>query len=173
VRLVETLALARSDPAWAQLQLANTVLTGGFYSSLLYHDLREVHGYAYDIESRVSAERVRATFGIEYGCDPRNVLPAEAQVKAVLEQLQREPIDSDRLLRSKALLMGEVPIRESSYDGVTAELLRYATLGLPLNQNVLDAGAELSATAQSVQAALAKYIRPNAFVRVVTGPGPQ
>jgi zinc protease len=172
VRLVETLALVRSDPAWAQLQLANTVLTGGFYSSLLYHDLREVHGYAYHVESRVSAERVRATFGIEYGCDPQNVLPAEAQVKAVLEQVQREPIEADRLLRSKALLMGEVPIRESSYDGVTAELLEYASLGLPLNQNVIDAGAELSATAQSVQAALAKYIRPNAFVRVVTGPGP-
>jgi zinc protease len=173
VRLVETLAVVRNDPAWAQLQLANTVLTGGFYSSLLYHDLREVHGYAYDVESRVSADKIRATFGIEYGSDPQNVLPAEAQVKAVLEQLQREPIDADRLLRSKALLMGEVPIRESSYDGVTAEWLRYATLGLPLNQNVIDASAELSATAQTVQAALAKYVRPNAFVRVVTGPAPQ
>ena len=33
-------------------------------------------------------------------------------------------------------------------------------------------GAELSATAESVQAALAKYLRPDAFVRVVTGPAP-
>ncbi len=39
----------RTDPAWAPLQVANTVLTGGFYSSLLYHDLREVHGYAYSV----------------------------------------------------------------------------------------------------------------------------
>ena len=76
------------------------------------------------------------------------------------------------MLRSKALLMGEVPIREASYDGVTGLLLGYATLGLPLNQNVLDAQAELAATAETVQAALAKYVRPNAFVRVVTGPGP-
>jgi zinc protease len=173
VQLVQTLALVRSDPAWAQLQLANTVLTGGFYSSLLYHDLREVHGYAYDVESRVSSGRVRTTFDVEYGCDPKNVLPAQAQVKAVLEQLQLQPIEPDRLLRSKALLMGEVPIRESSYDGVTAELLRYATLGLPLNQNVVDAQAELSATAASVEAALQKYIRPDGFVRIVTGPGAQ
>jgi predicted Zn-dependent peptidase len=69
--------------------------------------------------------------------------------------------------------MGEVPIREASYDGVTSQLLDYATLGLPLNQNVVDAQAQLAATAASVQAALAKYVRPNAFVRVVTGPGPQ
>jgi zinc protease len=173
VQLAETLPIFRDDPAWAPLQLANAVLTGGFYSSLLYHDLREVHGYAYDVESRVRADRTRGSFAIEYGCDPQNVLPAEAQVKAILAQLQQQPIASDRLLRSKALLMGEVPIRESSYDGVTAELLRYATLGLPLNQNLIDARGELSATAESVRAALAAYVRPNALVRIVTGPAPR
>ena len=155
-----------------KLQVANTALTGGFYSSLLYHDLREVHGYAYNVESCVSAGAfldVRSS----YGCEPQNVLPAQAQATAILRQLQESPIESDRLLRSKALLMGEVPIRESSYDGVASELLRYSTLGLPLNQNVVDAGSELSATAASVQAALAKYVRPNAFVRIVTGPAPR
>ncbi|HYL28106.1 MAG TPA: pitrilysin family protein [Candidatus Nitrosotalea sp.] len=173
VQLAETLSVLRGDPAWAPLQLANAVLTGGFYSSLLYHDLREVHGYAYDVESRVSADRTRASFAVEYGCDPQNVLPAEAQVTAILEQLQQQPIAADRLLRSKALLMGEVPIRESSYDGVTSELLRYATLKLPLNQNLIDAQGELSASAESVRAALAAYVRPKAFVRIVTGPAPR
>jgi zinc protease len=173
VRLVETLPVLRADPAWAPFQVANTVLTGGFYSSLLYHDLREVHGYAYSVESRVAAGRFRSTFHVGYACDPSNIVPAETQVRLVLEQLQREPIQSDRLLRSKALLMGEVPIREASYDGVTQQLLHYADLGLPLDQNVLDAQAELTATASSVQAALAKYLRPSAFVRVVTGPPPQ
>jgi len=172
VQLVETLALVRTDPAWAQLQLANTVLTGGFYSSLLDHDLREVNGYAYNVDSDVSAGKTRGIFSIDYGCDPKNVLPAEGQVKAVLEQLQREPIEADRLLRSKALLMGKVPISESSYGGVTSELLRYATAELPLNQSRIDAQAELSATAAGVQAALAKYIRPSGFVRIVTGPAP-
>lgn len=173
VQLVETLPITRDDPAWAQLQLANSVLTGGFYSSLLYHDLREVHGYAYSVESRVAAGRTRSTFDVDYACDPANVVPAQLQVQAVLAQLQGEPIEPARLLRSKALLMGEVPIRESSYDGVTEQLLAYAILDLPLNQNVLDAQAELGASAASVQAALAKYLRPKAFVRVVTGPPPR
>ncbi|HEY1868794.1 MAG TPA: pitrilysin family protein [Candidatus Cybelea sp.] len=172
VQLVETLPIVRADPAWAPLQVANAVLTGGFYSSLLYHDLREVHGYAYDVESRVGADRVRATFAVEYGCEPQDVLPAEAQVQAVLGELQRQPIDADRLLRSKALLIGEVPIRESSYDGVSGQLLRYSALDMPLDQNLVDARAELSASAASVQAAMAKYIRPDAFVRIVTGPAP-
>jgi zinc protease len=173
VQLVETLALVRTDPAWAQLQLANTVLTGGFYSSLLFHDLREVHGYAYSIESSVAAGKVRGTFSLEYGCDPQNIVPAESQITAILAQLQRDPIEPDRLLRAKALLMGEVPIREASYDGVTEQLLKYASLDLPLDQNVIDARAQLGATQESVRAALTKYVRPRDFVRVVTGPGPR
>ena len=54
--------LVRTDPDWALLQLANAALTGGFYSSLLYHDLREVHGYAYSVGSGFSAGKVRGTF---------------------------------------------------------------------------------------------------------------
>ncbi|HTU81790.1 MAG TPA: pitrilysin family protein [Candidatus Acidoferrales bacterium] len=173
VRLVETIGLHRTDPDWPAMQLANAVLTGGFYSSLLYHDLREVHGYAYDVDSSIDAGKVRSTFGLDYGCDPVNVVPAQSQIVAVLAQMQQRPVDADRLLRSKALLMGDVPIRESSYDGVTDQLSSYALQGLPLDQNVIDARAELAATAADVRAAMAKYVRPEGFVRVVTGPGPR
>jgi zinc protease len=173
VQLVETTDLLRSDPAWAPLQVANTVLTGGFYSSLLYHDLREVHGYAYSVDSRFVTGKVRSSFHIDYACDPQNIVPAQSQVAAILTQLQTKPAETDRLLRAKALLMGDVPIRAASYDGVSALLLNYATRDLPLNQGTLDAQAELAATKDDVQAALAKYVRPSSFVRIVTGPGPK
>jgi zinc protease len=69
--------------------------------------------------------------------------------------------------------MGEVPIRESSYDGVASQLLRYSALDMPLDQNLVDARDELAASAATVQAAMAQYIRPSAFVRIVTGPAPR
>ncbi len=173
VMLAETVSLVRTDPDWATLQVANAVLTGGFYSSLLYHDLREVHGYAYSVESGLNAGKVRSAFSVSYGCDPQNILPAQAQVVAVLKQLQTQPIESDRILRSKALLMGDVPIRESSYGGVSRQLLDYAVRGLPLDQNMIDARAELATTPAQIEGAMSKYVRPDGFVRVVTGPGPQ
>ena len=122
------------------------MLTGGFYSSLLYHDLREVHGYAYSVESRVAAGKTRATFALDYGCDPQNIVPAQSQIAGGPRATAAAADRSGPALRSKALLMGEVPIRESSYDGVTEQLLGYASLGLPLDQNVLDARAELAAS---------------------------
>lgn len=172
VELSETTSLLRTDPEWATLQLANTMLSGGF-SSLLYRDLREVHGYVYYVSSSVSAGKVRSTFDLRYGCDPKNIVAAQNQIVAVLQQLQHAAVDPDRLLRSKAMLMGDVPIREASYDGVARQLLTYAVRELPLNQNMVDAAAELAATPAQIQAAMAKYVRLDGFVRVVTGPGPQ
>ncbi len=173
VQLVELADVHRKDAAWAPLQLANTALTGGFYSSILYHDLREVHGYAYAVGSRLSAGKVRSTFTVQYACDPQNIVPAENLVVADLRELQAHPLSNEALLRAKALLLGDVPIRQASYDGVTSLLLGYAADGLPLDQYETDAQAFLNATPASVQAAFAKYVRPQSFVRVVTGPGPK
>jgi zinc protease len=172
VQLEETIPLVRTDPDWAPLQVANAVLTGGFYSSLLYHDLREVHGYVYFVESSVNAGKVRGTFGVQYACDAKNIVPAEGQVTAILRQLQQQPIEADRILRSKALLMGSVPLREASYEGLTGQMLTYAVDGLPLDEGVIEASAELTSSANAIQQAIAKYIRPDSFVRVITGPPP-
>ncbi len=173
VRLVESIDLMRKDPDWANLEVANTALTGGFYSSLLYHDLREVHGYAYAIGSTIAAGRVRSTYEVSYGSNPENVVPAEQQVIAILDGLQKTPLKPARLLRAKAMLMGDVPIREASYNGVMSLLLDNALSGLPLDQNLIDARRELDASPQSVQASVAKWIRPSDFVRVIVGPGPK
>jgi zinc protease len=172
VQLVETTGLLRKDPDFAPLQVANAILSGGFYSSLLYHDLREVHGYVYYVGSRLQTGKVRSTFSVNYGSDPKNVLPAESLVINDLRQMQRHPVASDRLMRAKAQLMGEIPISQDSYDGVDALLLRYATLGLPLDQYSIDAQRELNATPSAIRAAMSKWVRPDGFVRIVTGPGP-
>jgi zinc protease len=131
-----------------------------------------VHGDVYNVSSSVNAGKVRGTFSVQYGCDPQNIVPAQGQVIAVLKQLQQQPIEPDRILRSKALLMGRVPLREASYEGMARELLSYAVEDLPLNEGVVEAGAELASSASALQAAIAKYVRPDAFVRVVTGPPP-
>jgi zinc protease len=172
VQLVELNDVRRTDPDWAPLQVANTALTGGFYSSILYHDLREVHGYAYSVESSLNAGKVRSSFSISYACDPKNIVPAQNAAVGDLRRLTTTPLTKNDLLRAKALLLGEVPIRQASYDGVTSMFLRYADQDLPLDQYELDAQHYLDASAADVQAAFAKWIRPDDFVRIVTGPGP-
>jgi zinc protease len=170
VTLGETIPITYHDADYPLLNLGNTVLTGGFYASLLFHDLREVHGYAYTVSSSVGGGKNRSAFTVSYGADPQNVERAERLVVDDLTSLQRKPLPDDRLTRAKALVVGELPVRQESYEGLAGQLLTYGTTGRPLDQDRLDARAQLQATPEQVRAAFAKWIRPHDFVRVVQGP---
>ncbi len=173
VNLIETTALKRTGADWPALQVANTILSGGFYSSLLYHDLREVRGYVYYVSSSLSTGKTRSTFSVGYGSDPDKIVPAQQLAVADLRRMQTQPVATDRLLRAKAQLMGDIPIALESYDGVGQILHRYASFGLPLDQNLIDARRELTVTPAQISAAMRRWIRPGDFVRIVTGPSPK
>jgi zinc protease len=170
VRLAETLPLTFKDPDYPVLRLANTVLSGGFYASLLFHDLRELHGYVYTVGSSFSAGPTRGTFSVTYGADPQNVARAARLVVDDLATLQKKPLDADRLTRAKALVLGELPIAKESYEGLAGQLIAYGSTGRPLDEDRIEAAAALAATPERVRAAMAKWIRPNDLVRVVVGP---
>jgi zinc protease len=173
VLLTQLNGIRRDDPDYDALKIANAALSGGFYSSILAHDLREVHGYAYEVGSSIAPSKTRSSFSVNYACDPKNIGPAQAAAIADLTRLQTTPLAENDLLRSKALLLGSVPIAQASYDGVASIFLSYSEQGLPLDQYEIDAQRYLDATPAQVQTAFAKWIRPNDFVRIITGPGPQ
>jgi zinc protease len=170
VTLAETMPLTFNDPDYPLLQLANTVLTGGFYASLLFRDVRELHGYAYTIDSSLNASRNQGSFRISYGSDPRNVDNAQRLIVDDLAMLKTKPIETGRLQRAKALVVGELPVSQESYTGLADRLMAYASSGRPLDTDRRYAEAQLNATPASVEAAFAKWIRPTDFVRVVEAP---
>ncbi|HEY3999930.1 MAG TPA: pitrilysin family protein [Candidatus Xenobia bacterium] len=173
VELVETLGLTRKDPDFAPLMVADTVLSGGFYASLLFHDLREIHGYVYSVSSRVALAKIRSTFSIDYGAMPDKVNLACSAALRELQALQQTPLPVERVLKAKALLMGGIPTEEQSYDGLAGRLLYYAINDLSLNQGRLDAQAELAVTPEQLRNAVKKWIRPDGFVRIIQGPAPR
>jgi zinc protease len=172
VQLAQVLDLKRADPDWPLVQVANNILGGGGFGSLLMDDLRVRHGYVYNAYSMLGSNKNRSTFTIGYACDPDKIVPAQQLALADLRSLETGDIAPDRLRRSKAMLMSDVPLRAASFDGVATHLLQYASFGLPLDQATIDAQRELDATAATVKAALSKWIAPNSFVRVIKGPGP-
>ncbi|HYW53108.1 MAG TPA: pitrilysin family protein [Dongiaceae bacterium] len=170
VTLGETIPISYRHPDYPLLRLANSVLSGGFYASLLYHDLRELHGYAYSVGSSISGGKNRSRFEVTYGADPRNVARAARLVVDDLTLLQRKPLPADRLTRAKALVLGELPIAKESYEGLAGQLIAYASTGRPLDEDRRQAAAALAATPERVRAAVARWIRPKDLVRIVVGP---
>jgi len=169
VTLAETLPMTYNDSDYPVLQLANAALSGGF-GSLLYHDVREVHGYAYTVDTSVAGGHNRSTFRVNFGAYPQNTARAKQLIVTDLTSLQKKDLPADRLVRAKALLIGQLPVRSESYDGVASTLLTYSVTGRPLDTDRRYAQAELAASADAVRAAMAKWIRPQGFAGVTQGP---
>ncbi len=169
VTLAETIPLGYLNPDYPILQLANTALSGGF-GSVLYHDVREVHGYAYTVQSSFNAAHNRTLFSVNYGADPQNAARAQRLIVDDITALQNKALPADRLIRAKALILGELPVRQESFDGVASQLLQYALTERPLDQDRISARAQFAASGEAVRSVLAKWVRPKSFVRAVLAP---
>jgi zinc protease len=173
VILAHTLALNRSSPDYYALALGDAVLSGGLYSSRLSDDLRKNAGLVYSVGSVLEAGRTRANYFIEYACDPQNVSKAAAIATRDLQQMQTVPVDGAELTRAKALLLRQIPLRESSISAIAREFLAERELDLPLDEPIRAARRYIALSAAAVQAAFHKWMRPGGMVRVSQGPAPQ
>jgi len=110
---------------------------------------------------------------VAYGCDPQNVSKARQLIERDLVAMQKEAVTPAELQQAKALLLRQLPLAESSEDGVANALVRRAEIGLPLDEPERAAKRFYGLTADDVRAAFAKWIRPDDFVQIVRGPAPQ
>jgi zinc protease len=172
VFLAQQLTLDRFDPDYYPLQLGNHVLGGGFYATRLYHDLRQVAGYVYNIDVSLEAAKTRAHYTVTYGCDPRNVAKARALIQRDLEQMRTQDVSDGELNQAKSLLLRQIPLGQSSEESVADGLVARAEMGLPLDEPYRAAKTYVELDAVRVKAAFSKWIHPEELVQVVRGPAP-
>ena len=170
VTLAETLGITRQHPDYYALELGRTVLSGAFYATRLYRDLRGDAGLVYSVDAVLDAGRTRSLFGVSYACDPPNVSRVRAIIEQNLRTMQTATVPDKELLQAKTLLIRQVSLARSSLDGIAEELLRLSKEGLPLNEPTIAAKRFRDLTAEEVRQAFARWIRPNDFVQVTLGP---
>lgn len=170
VTLAETVGLTRSHPDYYALQVGNHVLTGAFYATRLYRDLRERSGLVYSVEAWLRAGKTRSLYQVSYACDPPNVSKARALVERNLRQMQTTPVTAAELRQAKTLLLRQIPLSRSSTDNLAGELLHLSLEGLPLDEPERAAKRYLETTAAQVRAAFARWIQPRDFVQITLGP---
>jgi zinc protease len=173
VTLTETLGLNRANPDYYALNLGNQALGGAFYASRLSRDLRENSGLVYTVSTSLNVGRTRGFYSIAYGCDPENVSKARAIVEKDLKDLQESQVTADALRQAKVLLLQQIPLSESSVSAIAGGFLARTNNDLPLDEPTQAANRYAAMTAQQVQAAFAKWIRPGDLVQITEGPNPK
>jgi zinc protease len=127
----------------------------------------------YSVDVVLNAQKTRTIFTVDYACDPQNVSKARQLIQRDLIAMQKEKVTPAELQLAKALVLRQLPLAESSEDGVANALVRRAQIGLPLNEADRAAKRFNELTADDVRAAFAKWIRTDDFVQIVRGPTPQ
>ncbi len=173
VALAEELDLNRFSPDYYPLQLGTHVLGGGFYATRLYHDIRQIAGLVYSVDVSLSADKTRATYSVDYGCDPANVSKARALVERDLNQMRTEEVSAAELHQAKALLLRQITLGESSEESVAGAMLVHAELGLPLDESNRAAKRYIELNAGDVKAAFARHVDTGKLVQVTRGPAPK
>jgi zinc protease len=85
----------------------------------------------------------------------------------------RSSVAAYGLRQAKTLLLQSIPLSQSSTVGIAQLFLDLSMKGLPLDEQARAATRYLESTAEEVQAAFSKWIRPGGFVQVSLGPKPK
>ncbi len=173
VLMAQMLDLDLHSPARYALQLGNEVLGGNGFASRLMMAIRVNHGYAYGAGSGLQFDRARSYFFVTYASDPSKVKPVDGLVYQNLEQMRNTPVTPSELTNSKQAQIRSIPRRISSVNSIAGHLLVWGYQGEPLNQPMIAAKHYLELTAQQVQEAFKRYIKPTNLVQVVQGPEPK
>lgn len=169
VTLAESLGLTARDPDHFALTLGNEALGDGF-SSRLYRDLRVRTGYVYTVRSHLAWNRQRAAYTITFGADPSKVAPARDAAIHDVADMQAHPLGEDELTMAKASLLHGLSLQQASLDSIAATYLHLSNLGLPLDNGNMAASAYYNMTAQDVQKAFARWLRPADMAEIIKGP---
>ncbi len=173
VYLAETLGLTRSNADYYRLELGNHVLGGAFYATRFYRDLRENEGLVYYVGSNFGIHKTRGTYEVSYACDPDKVTQARNIIIRDLKQMQDSEVTAKELKQAKALVLREIPLSESSVNGVARGLLARALEDLPLDEPIRAAHIYMKIDAKEIQKAYVKWLRPDDLVQVTEGPAPK
>lgn len=173
VTLEETLQLTRQHPDYYPLQLGFNILSGGFYATRFYRDLRQKSGLVYAVESFFHAGKTRSSFQVFYGCDPQNVGKARDVISWNLLEMQRKLVPDRELRQAKTLLLRRMLLDRTSADSIGNQLLEYSLLNLPMDEPIRAGKRYRSINAREVRDAFGKWIRPDGFSQVTRGPSPK
>jgi zinc protease len=87
--------------------------------------------------------------------------------------MQTAPVPQSELARSKALLLRQIPLEESSVDNIARGFILRRDLDLPVDEPTLAARRYVTLTPTEVEAAFQRWMRPDDLVRLSEGPPPQ
>jgi predicted Zn-dependent peptidase len=150
------------------LQVTNSLL-GGSFSSRITTNIREQKGYTYSPISRLASHYHDASWVQSADVTTAVTGPALKEIRGEIDRLRREAPGQQELQGIKNYMSGVFVIRNSSREGVIAQLQFVDLQGLGENWLRDYVPNVLKVSSQQVQAMTEKYLDPGKMALVVVG----
>jgi predicted Zn-dependent peptidase len=165
-------AIARTDPRYPALQLANLVF-GGYFSSRLVENIREDKGYTYHARSSLEFTPSGATLLVESDTASGVTAPALLEIRYELARLGVVPPKESEVDSVRQYAIGSLLIATASQTGLASQLAALVALGLGVDWLVEHPARLASVTAEEIAAAALEFYSPTRYTGVVVGDAAQ
>jgi zinc protease len=162
--------IPREHPDFFALSMVTMILGSLGLMGRLGERVREREGMAYYVGSRSVSRLWAGEWVASAGVAPQNL---DAVVAAILEEVDRireAPVTEEELADARDHLIGSLPLRMETGDGIAAYLLNTEYYGLGLDYVLRYPDYIRAETRASLQAAAARHVDPARFSLVAAGP---
>jgi zinc protease len=161
-------AVARTDPRYPALQLANLTF-GGYFSSRLVENIREDKGYTYSAHSGFEFTGDSATVQVDADTASEVTAAALLETRYEIGRLGLVPPSESDVESVRQYAIGSLLIATSSQTGLANQLSALAALGLGVEWLAAHPQRLAQVTTEEVAEAALDFFAPSRFTGVVVG----
>jgi predicted Zn-dependent peptidase len=163
----------RANPDRYAVQLMNSILGGGSFSSRITESVRSNEGLAYSARSAFpTGGREPDLFQATVQTKTESTGRAIELLVEEIKKMQAGPISKNEFDTAKESALYGMVFRNSRPADAVNRLMRLEFDGLPLDQDRLDFEGLSKVTPEAVVSAAKKYLRPEQLTILVVGNGP-
>lgn len=168
--LIGELGITRDDPDYFPLMVANELLAGGGFGSLLMRELREQRGLTYSVSSSFVPMRARGPFQISFSTRSDQATQALALTQKLLREFSQQGPSADDVSNAVDNLVQAYPRALASNEQIAGYLTMMGFYGLPDDYLARYVGRLQAVTPAQVREALQRHLHPDRQLVITVGP---
>lgn len=160
----------REHPDFYALSLVTMILGSLGLMGRLGESVRDRLGLAYSVHARSVSRLWAGEWIASAGVGPLQVEPALEAILAEIRRMREEPVTDQELEDARDHLIGSLPIRMETSDGIAAYLLNGEYYGLGLDYIDRYPGYLRAETRETLRAAFRRHVDPDRLCIAMAGP---
>jgi zinc protease len=162
------LGISRNNPDFVPVMVMNTIL-GGYFTSRINKNLREIHGYTYGATSIFNWRKFNGDFSVETDVKNSVTLKAIKEIIKELKKIKEEKISSEELYNVKNYISGNFPLQLETPNAIATKVINLKLYDIESDYYDKYISKVNALGVEDLHVAADKYLHPDNLTIAVAG----